>query len=275
MLVWEDPVSVLLNFGKNLRKLCTTRPTIAHVCRDLDINRVQFNRYMSGHSFPKPNVLDSICRYFDVDARIYVDELTDQQIEALKRGESLKAGWSTASYLGQAGDFMDRGADLAVSQAEIPDGIHRVWRHSFRDETMTTCTLFQLSTENGVRLLKGYDPILGYTADDHIVNQQTREYRGVAVAASDGYSLIYISPDPSNIVGYSFFGRIYFADNMFGGYTVLGRNEYVGKRRMSRSILELLPQNRQAILEAARLSSKLFSMNRTPTIIAKYLNQPF
>jgi len=57
----EELDSVLRVFGENLRLLGKTRPSNASVCRDLDINRVQFNRYMSGHSFPKPNVLQQIC----------------------------------------------------------------------------------------------------------------------------------------------------------------------------------------------------------------------
>ena len=42
---------------------------------------MQFNRYMSGYSFPKPNVLEKICNYFQVDARIILEELTDEQME--------------------------------------------------------------------------------------------------------------------------------------------------------------------------------------------------
>ena len=267
-------MSVLLNFGKNLRKLSTTRQTIAQVCRDLDINRVQFNRYMSGHSFPKPNVLDRICRYFNVDARIYVDELTDQQIDAIRQGDPLKISQPTMSYLGYAGEFMDRGGDLSVPQDEIPDGIHRVWRYSFREKTMVTNTLFQLSTENDVRLMKGYDPVLGCRADDHLAIQTSLEYRGVAVASSDGYSFIYISPDPSHVAGFSFFDRANFADNMFGGYTVLGRNDYDGKRRLSRSVLELLSQDSQTISDAVQFTCKLSSLGKIPNMVATYLEQP-
>ena len=76
-------MSVLRVFGENLRLLCKTRPSIASVCRDLDINRVQFNRYMSGHSFPKPNVLQQICDYFLVDSRIYLEPLTPDDLERL------------------------------------------------------------------------------------------------------------------------------------------------------------------------------------------------
>ena len=57
----EELVSVLRVFGENLRLLGKMRASIASVCRDLDINRVQLNRYMSGHSLPKPNVLQQIC----------------------------------------------------------------------------------------------------------------------------------------------------------------------------------------------------------------------
>lgn len=92
-------MSVLRVFGENLRLLCKTRPSIASVCRDLDINRVQFNRYMSSHSFPKPNVLQQICDYFLVDSRIYLEPLTPDDLERVRRGQSQSTLQAQPSYL--------------------------------------------------------------------------------------------------------------------------------------------------------------------------------
>lgn len=36
------------NFARNLRLLCSYYKSIAEVCRRLEINRAQFNRYLSG-----------------------------------------------------------------------------------------------------------------------------------------------------------------------------------------------------------------------------------
>jgi len=51
----------------NLQLLCRHYPSIAEVCRRLDINRAQFNKYLSGQSVPTPYNLKRICDFFGVE----------------------------------------------------------------------------------------------------------------------------------------------------------------------------------------------------------------
>lgn len=51
-------------FAENLTKLCESKPSIAAVCRATDINRQQFNRYLSGRALPNERNLRKLCRYF-------------------------------------------------------------------------------------------------------------------------------------------------------------------------------------------------------------------
>lgn len=51
----------------NLRLLCTYRPSISIVARDLGLNRSQFNRYLAGTSTPRPPLLRRICDHFGVE----------------------------------------------------------------------------------------------------------------------------------------------------------------------------------------------------------------
>lgn len=74
-----SPTELRAIFGQNLRKLCQAYPSISAVCRALDTNRTQFNRYLSGDSFPRPDVLQKICTYFGTDARILLEPI--DQIE--------------------------------------------------------------------------------------------------------------------------------------------------------------------------------------------------
>lgn len=53
-------------FARNLRNLCETQPSIASVCRDVDINRQQFARYLSGKGLPNTGNLEKICEYFGI-----------------------------------------------------------------------------------------------------------------------------------------------------------------------------------------------------------------
>ncbi|WP_254447865.1 helix-turn-helix domain-containing protein [Ruegeria arenilitoris] len=73
----RSPKELRNMFGANLRRLAQVYPSVAALCRQLGINRTQFNRYLSGESFPRPDVLDRICRFFEVDARILLKPLDD------------------------------------------------------------------------------------------------------------------------------------------------------------------------------------------------------
>lgn len=53
-------------FSRNLRKLCERERSIAEVCREIGINRQQFNKYLSGANFPSRSTLRRICGHFGV-----------------------------------------------------------------------------------------------------------------------------------------------------------------------------------------------------------------
>ena len=55
------------NFRSNLKFLCGHYKSIAGVCRRLEINRQQFNKYLGGQSAPSPYNLRKICEFFGVD----------------------------------------------------------------------------------------------------------------------------------------------------------------------------------------------------------------
>ncbi|MGE0213291.1 MAG: helix-turn-helix domain-containing protein [Parvibaculaceae bacterium] len=53
-------------FSRNLRKLCEQERSIAEVCREIGINRQQFNKYLSGAHFPSRSTLRRICEHFGI-----------------------------------------------------------------------------------------------------------------------------------------------------------------------------------------------------------------
>lgn len=118
-----DPTQLRAVFGANLRSLSASAPSIAGLCRELGINRTQFNRYLTGEAFPRPDVLHHICRFFDVDARILLEPL---------------------ELLRTKGDRADRGAiqngddrlgqvapNEAIDYARMPLGLCLIYRRSF------------------------------------------------------------------------------------------------------------------------------------------------
>jgi transcriptional regulator with XRE-family HTH domain len=54
-------------FALNLRFACSFFPSISHVCRKLQINRQQFNAYLSGERTPSQFNLKKLCDYFGVE----------------------------------------------------------------------------------------------------------------------------------------------------------------------------------------------------------------
>jgi transcriptional regulator with XRE-family HTH domain len=53
-------------FRQNLRYLCNLYKSVADVCRRIDINRQQFNKYLGGQSEPSNHNLRKICDFFGV-----------------------------------------------------------------------------------------------------------------------------------------------------------------------------------------------------------------
>lgn len=68
------------NLSENLRLLCSYKKSISNICRELDLNRQQFNKYLSGKTAPSSNNLRKICDYFGVEEHeivLPVDEFSE------------------------------------------------------------------------------------------------------------------------------------------------------------------------------------------------------
>ncbi|MDR3483267.1 MAG: helix-turn-helix transcriptional regulator [Burkholderiaceae bacterium] len=56
-----------VEFCENLRFACGYYRSVAEVCRKLEINRAQFNRYLNGSTTPSSFILQKICDFFGVE----------------------------------------------------------------------------------------------------------------------------------------------------------------------------------------------------------------
>lgn len=52
------------SFAVNLRHACSTRKSVSEICRQLGVNRQQFNRYVNGEAMPSPHNLARIAAFF-------------------------------------------------------------------------------------------------------------------------------------------------------------------------------------------------------------------
>ena len=78
--------SPYLDFARNLRTMTDRKGTIAQVCRELGMNRQQFNKYLSGTSLPSPQTLEKIAHYFGVDQHAMFDRNDDPKAKSWTEG---------------------------------------------------------------------------------------------------------------------------------------------------------------------------------------------
>ena len=71
---------------QNLALLCSYHPSIAEVCRKLDLNRQQFNKYLAGTSHPSRRNMRRICDFFGVsESEMLMEPQQFENIISLKR----------------------------------------------------------------------------------------------------------------------------------------------------------------------------------------------
>ncbi len=57
------------DFSENLRLLCSRKPSVSELCREIGLNRQQFGKYLSGAALPSAHNLRRICGHFSIDER--------------------------------------------------------------------------------------------------------------------------------------------------------------------------------------------------------------
>ena len=60
-------VPIRENLAANLRRLIQRHASVSAVCRELGINRTQFERYLQGHAIPNKTTARLICAFFKID----------------------------------------------------------------------------------------------------------------------------------------------------------------------------------------------------------------
>ena len=72
----RSPADIRAIFSQNLKELMDPAPNVSALCRELSLNRTQFNRYPAGESFPRPDILQKICIHFGLNAHILLQTLS-------------------------------------------------------------------------------------------------------------------------------------------------------------------------------------------------------
>lgn len=251
-------MSVLEVFGQNLRNLTALRGSQTSVAQDLDINRIQFQRYLRSESFPKPNVLQKICDYFGVDARILTDLLTPAQLELISAGL-----YNTATMppeiaaMQEAVGFCAPDQDYFHGSNEFPDGIYQIWRGANSRRDCATQLLMRVHTLAAARVVRGYTS--RELSPRHLRGfGRKREFRGMVLRQREGYTILFFHSEPSRAISLMHLRTIELGlMSAATGISVLARSEQEFGNRITRCLVMKVEGGLPGMLEAARMPAFL------------------
>jgi transcriptional regulator with XRE-family HTH domain len=226
--------------GANLRQLAKGAQSISALCRELGINRTQFNRYLAGESFPRPDVLHRICSFFDVDARILlepVNEISDHTPSLLQHPE-------IAEFIGAT--------KAVVTEAQFPSGFFRYSRRSFMQSTKFVSGLAYVYRQDGHAFMKGFEARQAMQQQGLGASKRAREFRGFMIPHETGVSTMVCRRGAMN-VSFNFLAPVAsFDSNFWVGYTSRAGQETPGHPRVTRVVYEHLRGGLGEALSVAR-----------------------
>ncbi|WGW02705.1 helix-turn-helix domain-containing protein [Tropicibacter oceani] len=226
--------------GANLRQLSSNAVSISALCRDLGINRTQYNRYLAGESFPRPDVLHRICSYFGVDARIL--------LEPVEQIHSPQAGLFEHP---EVADFVGHSADT-LSEEHFPSGFYRFVRRSFLHDDQFVQGLTYAYRKDGHTFLRGFEAKQAMAEQGLPTAPAQREFRAVVMPQEDGVALL-VSRRGAATATFNYMARVpSFENNFWVGYATRTVREDVAGRRVERQVMEHLGRNTHKVLAAAR-----------------------
>ncbi|MEZ5715431.1 MAG: helix-turn-helix transcriptional regulator [Paracoccaceae bacterium] len=237
-----DPAELRSIFGANLRQLARQYQSVAGLCRQLGINRTQFNRYLSGESFPRPDVLHRICNFFDVDARILLEP-----VDTIERG----SGQSDLLNHPVVANFLGKGS-VSLDEQDFPSGFYRFSRPSFVDDQLFVVGLVYVFRRDGYCFVRGYEPKEAMRQQGLKSDAANREFRGVVLRQEQGVAAL-IARHQALTCSFNFLSRVSsYENNYWEGYVTRTVRESLNGRRAARMVYEHIQGNLPAIFDTAR-----------------------
>ncbi len=232
----EGCAAVSLVFGNNLRILSLERHSLSRVAEELGIGRVQFQRYLRGESFPKPGLLDRICEYFCVDARILTQPVTERLLAEMRISRAAQAkGVDISKWLAGL-IYVAPAEEYHHGPHSLTEGLYRVWRRSFAKPGKAVRVVVQVRSRDGVLCLRGFDSPKQYPPK---YPPALREFRGLALRLrSNDYALMFFHTMPMRIISTSYIGQDHTVNRpgYWRGFTAVTRAELVDLPRASRVV---------------------------------------
>ena len=235
----KTPAQLRNMFGANLRHLAQNYTSISALARDLGINRTQFNRYLSGESFPRPDVLSRICDFFDIDARVLLEP-----VDSISKEKSQTAHPFLTGFMGQSVQN--------ITEDEFPSGFYKFSRRSFVRNSEFVTGLVYVSHDDKHTFMRGYEPKEAMAIQGIPASAKAREYRGYAMRVEEGIAL-FVCRRNGLTGSFNYLNQIAsFENNFWVGYVARTVRESSSSHRMTRLVYEHLGHNTGRVLSTAR-----------------------
>lgn len=235
-----DPARLRGVFGANLRRLARQFTSVAGLCRELGINRTQFNRYLSGESFPRPDVLYRICSFFEVDARILLEPV-----------DNIQTGQSDILSHPAVSEFLGHGT-VNVDEEDFPSGFYRFSRPSFVDDQLFVVGLVYVFRRDGYCFVRGFEPKEAMRQQGLRTDAASREFRGIVLRQEQGVAAL-IARHKALTCSFNFLSRVSsYENNYWEGYATRTVRESINGRRAARMVYEHIQNSPSAIFHTAR-----------------------
>lgn len=246
-------MSVLTCFGENLRSLAKAQGTLTSAANSLGFSKVQFQRFLNGTSFPKPHHLERICNYFDVDARILLQPLTDELLLSMRHDRPGGPHLANPS-MGEAINFACPTQDFFSEKGGLGDGFYAVYRHSMSTPGRYVRILLYVQTLDKARVVRGYDTKFIYPDG---TPSPVREFKGIVHRTIDGFSFLFYHNPPTQLLSLMHITPIVsvMGVSAYVGFVCLGRNSMPNKTRFSEVYVEKIPNGVAGALKFQRMET--------------------
>lgn len=235
----RSPSQLRSMLGENLRKLATEHSSVSALSRELRINRTQFNRYLSGESFPRPDVLARICTFFGTDPRILLEP-----IEHLHGTDSSLAGPHIKDFMGNH--------VISVDEDTLPSGFYRFSRQSFVDMHRCVRGLVYVYRVDDSTFVKGFEPKEAMAMQGIPPDRNAREFRGLVMQLDGGVAFT-VCRRKGLTASFNFLNRVTsFENNFWVGYVARTVAENPASTRMTRLVYEFMGPGSGAALNEGR-----------------------
>lgn len=252
----RDPREIRGVFPNNLAQLMAREPSVSAFCRAVGLNRTQFNRYLSGESSPRPEVLAKICDHFKVDARILLEPLD----QTAPRAEATPMVSALAGFLGPR--------RLDVSTDLLRNGFYRRWRNSISQPGKVAHMLTHIKDGDGARVYRTCVRKSGAVDD-----VRDRRIVGVLIGSADSFILMTKFKDGPTMCHGVFEYQHRSIEGVYPGISLFSRARHPNARRLVREVLEYVPSELGKLREVA-LHDQFCDMAEAPRHVREILTEP-